>query len=121
MTTNNFRKLTKEEIAELFHIKHDKNLNICKDFVRKYYPKTVVSFEILVQSEYNDSTYDNRLRYIIAYDKNGNEVPPNKATAKEARQKIEDLYLGDSYNETNEALTDITVVFDDIELYVKED
>ena len=99
------------------------------------YKKTLISspvyqspIKIFEQySEYNDSTYDNELQYVIVHDKDGNELPPIKKTAKECREGWADLripntsigHYGD--NESEDPMEDVVIQLTDElpEFYVK--
>lgn len=72
--------------------------NRYRDFVKKYYPVSAVLAEVIVDSEYNDNTYDNQVQMVVVYDGNGDELVPNKSTAKECRAGMRHLGLpGDKY------------------------
>jgi hypothetical protein len=83
-----------------------------------------------VHSEYNDCTYDNSFQYIIVYDKDGNELPPLKKTAKECREHwtTEYLPIPNTHHghyggaESDEPLDDVVIplISEVPEFYIKE-
>jgi hypothetical protein len=85
---------------------------------------------MVVNSEYNDSTYDNDFQYIIVYDMDGEELPPLKETAKECREHwtVEYLPIPNTYHghygssESDEPLDDVVIPLttEVPELYIKE-
>jgi hypothetical protein len=85
---------------------------------------------LCINSEYNDSTYDNTIKYVIVYDDNGNELPPLKNTAKECRTGWATLPIPGTnvghYSgglESDEHLEDVIIRLNNVmpDLYVKED
>lgn len=82
---------------------------------------------LVVHSEYNDSTYDNGLQYVLVHDKDGNELPPLKKTARECREgwtnlKIPNTCVGHyGDNESEEPMEDVVIqLVDELpEFYVK--
>ncbi len=78
----------------------------------------------------NDNTYDNSFQYIIVYDKDGNELPPLKKTAKECREHWTTEYLPIpnthhghyGASESEEPLEDVVIplISEVPELYIKE-
>ena len=121
-----YRKLTPNELKNLGIVIDDDRYKIHNAFARKYYPANATSMVLVVDSEYNDSTYDNTLKYVIVYDKDGNELPPLKETAAECRSKWHfdnlpvTLFTG-HYNETSERVDDIVIPLNQNlpDLYVK--
>lgn len=107
----NMKQLTEDDLRSLYYIlrahfsQPDKEAaqNIA-EFAKKYYGPEVVLARVEVTSEYNDSTYDNRVQYIAMYDKDGNEVPPLPRKGNEARRLMPGMYRVD--DETRERITD---------------
>ncbi len=97
------------------------------DFAKRYYPPEAYTMTLVVHSEYNDSSYDNQLQYVIVHDKDGNELPPIKKTAKECRSGWESLTIPGSFsgnygdNESEEPIEDVVIQLTDElpEFYVK--
>ena len=122
-----YRKATAEELAKFINIKGMSKYKRHIDFAKKYYPSESYTMTLVVHSEYNDSTYDNELQYVIVHDKDGNELPPNKNTAKECRAGWEDLTIPGSFagnygvNESEEQMEDVVIqlVEELPEFYVK--
>ena len=122
-----YRKATAEELARFFNIKDMSKYKRHIDFVKKYYPPEAYTMTLVIHSEYNDSSYDNQLQYVIVHDKDGNELPPLKKTAKECRGSWSDLkipntsigHYGD--NESEEPMEDVVIQLTDElpEFYVK--
>lgn len=122
-----YRRATAEELAEagvvLNKDKHMKHIN----FAKAYYPPEAHTMTLVVHSEYNDSSYDNQLQYVIVHDKDGNELPPIKKTAKECRSGWESLTIPGSFsgnygnNESEEPMDDVVIQLTDElpEFYVK--
>ena len=122
-----YRRATAEELAEVGVVfnkdKYMKHIN----FAKAYYPPEAHTMTLVVHSEYNDSTYDNQLQYVIVHDKDGNELPPNKKTAKECRAGWEDLTIPGSFagnygaNESEEPMEDVVILLSEEfpEFYVK--
>jgi hypothetical protein len=122
-----YRRATAEELAKagvvLNKDKHMKHIN----FAKKYYPAEAHTMTLVVHSEYNDSTYDNQLQYVLVHDEDGNELPPIRKTAKECRDGWSDLkipntsmgHYGD--NESEEPIEDVVIqLVDELpEFYVK--
>ena len=110
-----YRKATAEELAMFLKIKDMSKYKRHIDFARKYYPSEAYTMTLVVHSEYNDSSYDNQLQYVIVHDKDGNELPPIKKTAKECRTgwlnlKIPNTCVGHfGDNESEEPLEDVVI------------
>lgn len=123
-----YRRVTAEELARIGYVPNKTKYNEHIAFANKYYPPEAHTMTLVINSEYNDSTYDNRLKYVIVHDQDGNEVPPIKKTARECRDKWEDLSIPGSYNghystfESNEEMDDVVIILSDKlpEFYVKE-
>jgi hypothetical protein len=92
-----------------------------RDFVGIYYPKEAALTEVVLSSEYNDNTYDNRIQMVVVYNGSGDELTPNKDTARECRTNMRMLDMGGNYS-TNDQMESFFVQmkpkFPD--LYVKE-
>lgn len=119
-----FRKVTRAELEALGFVFPTDKYKEHIAFARKYYPKEATSLVLVINSAYNDNTYDNRLQYVIAYNKDGNELPPLKETAKECRQKWFELSIpgmGKYGYESQEQIDDIVIpLLDSVpELYIK--
>ena len=122
-----YRRATAEELAKAGVVfnkdKHMKQIN----FAKKYYPAEAHTMTLVIHSEYNDSTYDNQLQYVVVHDKDGNELPPLKKTAKECRAgwtnlKIPNTCIGHyGDNESGEPMEDVVIKpVDELpEFYVK--
>lgn len=119
-----YRKVTRQELEALGFVFPTEKYKEHIAFARKYYPKEATSLVLAINSEYNDNTYDNRLSYVIAYNKDGNELPPLKETAKECRQKWFELSIpgmGKYGYESMEQIEDVVIPLADSipELYIK--
>jgi hypothetical protein len=124
-TENKYRKATREELKAFGFVFSTDKYKEHIAFARKYYPKEAISIVLAINSEYNDNTYNNRLSYVIAYNKDGNELPPLKETAKECRQKWFELSIPgveNNINESQEHIEDIVIPLTDSipDLYIKE-
>jgi hypothetical protein len=121
---NNYRKVTRVELEAIGFVFPTDKYKEHITFARKYYPKEATSIVIVINSEYNDNTYDNRFSYLLAYNKNGDELPPLKETAKECRQKWFNLSIPGMINgyESNEHIENIVIPLSDSipDLYIKE-
>jgi hypothetical protein len=129
---SSYRKITPKE-SELLGLTRDKEKNQpYVDFVKKYYPSNSYSMTMVFSSEYNDCNYDNSLKYILVFDKEGNELLPIKSTAKECREKWYDLpspikpnynYHGECKSfQTDDQIENYSIFLNsDLDLYVKED
>jgi hypothetical protein len=120
-----YRKVTRQELEALGFVFPTEKYKEHIAFARKYYPKEATSLVLAINSEYNDNTYDNRLSYVIAYNKDGNELPPLKETAKECRQKWFELSIpgiGKYDYKSQDQIDDIVIpLLDNVpELYIKE-
>jgi hypothetical protein len=127
MSTKNdkYRLVTRQELEALGFLFPTDKYKEHIAFARKYYPKEAASLVLVINSEYNDNTYDNRLSYVIVYNKDGNELPPLKETAKECRQKWFELAIpgmGKYGYESQDQIDDIVIpLLDNVpELYIKE-
>lgn len=124
-----YRKVTIEELTAIGYVPNKTKYEKHIDFAKKYYPDTAVTMVISIHSEYNDNTYDNSTRYIIVLDKDGNELPPLKATAKKCREEWYKLPIpgthanGYSRFETDEHMDDVVIPLTTAipEFYVKID
>ena len=92
-----YRKLTKQEAEQLLQKlatskNPPRNHGQYAAYAAKYYPPEIESFLVSYNSEYNDEYYTGAVAYVVAYDKDGNELPPLKGTAKEARDQWRDLF-----------------------------
>lgn len=118
---NNYRKLTPQELKLLGFVFSTDKYKEHIDFARQYYPKEATSLVLVINSEYNDSAYNNTIAYVIVYNKQGDELPPLKETAKECRKKWFELSIPGT-RESNEHIDDIVISLSNIvpELYIKE-
>lgn len=124
-----YRRATAKELSVLGYIPNDKKYSAHIEFARKYYPSNATTMVLVINSEYNDSTYDNSIKYVLVYDKDCNELPPLKDTAKECRACWTTEYLPipdanvDNYNrfESAEHMDDVVIHLgtDLPEFYVK--
>jgi len=122
-----YRRATAEELAKIGYVPNNDKYNNHIAFAKKYYPAEAHTMTLVVHSEYNDSTYDNELQYVIVHDKDGNELPPIKKTAKECRAGWLNLriphtstgHYGD--NESEDPIEDVVIrLVDELpEFYVK--
>ena len=81
-----YRRATAEELAEVGVVLNKDKYMKHTNFAKSYYPPEAYTMTLVVHSEYNDSTYDNGLQYVLVHDKDGNELPPLKKTARECRE-----------------------------------
>ena len=122
-----YRRATAEELAKIGYVPNKDKYDNHIAFAKKYYPSEAHTMTLVVHSEYNDSTYDNELQYVLVHDKDGNELPPIKKTAKECRDSWSDLKIPGcssgnyGYNESEEPMEDIVIqLVDELpEFYVK--
>lgn len=128
-TKTEYRRATAEELASIGYIPNDEKYSSHIEFARKYYPSNATTMVLVVHSEYNDNTYDNSIKYVLVYDKDCNELPPLKDTAKECRSRWDRQYLpipgtqdnGYSRSESDEHMEDVIIPLgtDLPEFYVK--
>lgn len=124
-----YRKATLEELFSIGYVPNKTKYEKHIAFAQKYYPSNAATMVISIHSEYNDNTYDNSTRYVIVLDKDGNELPPLKATAKKCRDEWYSLPIpvtrsgGYSTFETDEHMDDVVIPLNATipEFYVKED
>jgi hypothetical protein len=125
-----YRRATLQDLAKIGYIPNTEKYYKHMAFAKKYYPPEATTMVMVVHSEYNDSTYDNSFQYIIVYDKDGNELPPLKKTAKECRANwnIDNLPIPNTRDgdygsaESDEPLNDVVIPLttEVPELYIKE-
>jgi hypothetical protein len=94
-----YKKLTKAELRsygiDLSEAKTESDICLIK-FVKQYYPTSASIIEVVVDSEYNDESYDNTLKYVVVYDKNGDELVPLKESREKCREALSNIYLDES-------------------------
>ena len=122
-----YRRATAEELAEVGVVLNKDKYMKHTNFAKSYYPPEAYTMTLVVHSEYNDSTYDNGLQYVLVHDKDGNELPPLKKTARECREGWTNLtipntcvgHYGDK--ESEEPIEDVVIqLVDELpEFYVK--
>ena len=127
---SSYRRATLQDLAKLGYVPNTQKYSEHIAFAKKYYPPEATTMVMVVHSEYNDCTYDNSFQYVIVYDKDGNELPPLKKTAKECRANwnIDNLPIpntrDDDYDsaESDEPLDDVVIPLttEVPELYIKE-
>jgi hypothetical protein len=125
-----YRRATLQDLAKIGYVPNTQKYSTHIAFAKKYYPPEATTMVMTVHSEYNDCTYDNSFQYIIVYDKDGNELPPLKKTAKECREHWTTEYLPIpnthhghyGASESEEPLEDVVIplTVDIPELYIKE-
>jgi hypothetical protein len=125
-----YRRATLQDLAKLGYVPNTQKYKEHIEFARKYYPPEATTMVMSIHSEYNDCTYDNSFQYIIVYDKDGNELPPLKKTAKECRANwsIDNLPIPNTRDgnygasESDEPLDDVVIPLTSEvpELYIKE-
>lgn len=103
----NFRKLTDLELDKygVTRSMSDSSSSLHKsyrEFVKTYYPPSAELIEVVVDSEYNDNTYVNNVRMVVVFDKHGDEIVPNKKTAKECRSNMTSIGVGNRSYDTPE-------------------
>jgi len=122
-----YRRATAEDLAKIGYVPNINKYSQHIAFAKKYYPPEATNMVMVVNSEYNDHTYDNSMRYVIVFDKGGNELPPLKSTAKKCREDWDNLPIPGtnpgicSTFETDEHLEDVVIPLnnDVPEFYVK--
>jgi hypothetical protein len=62
-------------------------------WVNQYYPESAYSVLIMFNSEYDDCWYETSLKCILVFDKDGNELVPNKGMSERARWNYPDVML----------------------------
>jgi hypothetical protein len=85
---SSYRRATLQDLAKLGYVPNTQKYKEHIEFARKYYPPEATTMVMTIHSEYNDCTYDNSFQYVIVYDKDGNELPPLKKTAKEKKADV---------------------------------
>ena len=125
-----YRRATLQDLAKIGYVPNTQKYSTHIAFAKKYYPPEATTMVMTVHSEYNDCTYDNSFQYVIVYDKDGNELPPLKKTAKECRANWNIEYLpipntrDGNYGsaESDEPLDDVVIPLTSEvpELYIKE-
>jgi hypothetical protein len=125
-----YRRATLQDLAKIGYVPNTQKYSTHIAFAKKYYPPEATTMVMTVHSEYNDCTYDNSFQYIIVYDKDGNELPPLKKTAKECREHWTTEYLPIpnthhghyGASESEEPLEDVVIplISEVPELYIKE-
>jgi hypothetical protein len=125
-----YRRATLQDLAKLGYVPNTQKYSEHITFAKKYYPPEATTMVMVVHSEYNDCTYDNSFQYVIVYDKDGNELPPLKKTAKECRANwnIDNLPIPNTRDgdygsaESDEPLDDVVIPLttEVPELYIKE-
>jgi hypothetical protein len=116
-----YRKLTDEEVKNMLNCRTDGAPKWVKDYLSKYYKQdfTISKVILLVDSEYNDSSYDNKIVGLIALDKEGNEISPIKGKSVEARAAF--ISLDERLEESYNPMENISYLIGNLpELYVKE-
>jgi hypothetical protein len=123
-----YRKLTESELKLLGITTPSDTYKLHRDFAKKYYPSNATTMVLALDSEYNDNTYENTIKYVVVYDVDGNELPPLKATAKQCRDGWSELYIPGTSNitgwgphESREEMSDLIIQLTNVlpELYVK--
>jgi hypothetical protein len=127
---SSYRRATLQDLAKLGYVPNTQKYSEHIAFAKKYYPPEATTMVMVVHSEYNDCTYDNSFQYVIVYDKDGNELPPLKKTAKECRANwnIDNLPIPNTRDgdydsaESDEPLNDVVIPLttEVPELYIKE-
>ena len=129
--SENYKKLTESELKLLGITAPSAAYKLHIDFAKKYYPSNATTMVLALDSEYNDNTYENTIKYVVVYDVDGNELPPLKATAKQCRDGWIELNIpGTSvicgYSETGgreslDQMSDLIIQLTNVlpELYVK--
>ena len=126
--SENYRKLTSSELKLLGITAPSAAYKLHIDFAKKYYPSNATTMVLALDSEYNDNTYENTIKYVVVYDVDGNELPPLKATAKQCRDGWIELNIpgtsnidGYSPNESHDEMSDLIIQLTNVlpELYVK--
>ena len=114
---SSYRRATLQDLAKLGYVPNTQKYSEHIAFAKKYYPPEATTMVMVVHSEYNDCTYDNSFQYVIVYDKDGNELPPLKKTAKECRANwnIDNLPIPNTRDgdycsaESDEPLDDVVI------------
>ena len=118
-----YREATKEEIklASAGKQQWGHNLEQYRAFAKKFYDRPVSRLYLIINSEYNDCTYDNKLSAALAYDSNGKVIHPKEGKEREVLTAVHDLPF--SEYETNDPLEDVVIPLDtsNLTLYIKED
>jgi len=126
--SENYRKLTSSELKLLGITAPSAAYKLHIDFAKKYYPSNATTMVLALDSEYNDNTYENTIKYVVVYDVDGNELPPLKATAKQCRDGWIELNIpGTSFihgwgpHESHDEMSDLIIQLTNVlpELYVK--
>ena len=106
------RQLKESDLKVLYNLlraKYDSNNDKYSNFIQfanRYY-KGAATATIVVNSEYNDNTYDNTVGYVEVCDANGNLLKPIEGKREEARTAMKNLSLSDY--ETDDVIDDITI------------
>lgn len=122
-----YRRATLQDLAKIGYVPNISKYSKHMDFAKKYYPPEATTMVMVVNSEYNDSTYDNELSYILVYDMNGDELTPIKVKAKECRENWYTLPIPNTTSgcysnlESEEPLEDVVIPLNNEipEFYIK--
>lgn len=127
-----YRKATLAELKSIGFVPADEKYENHITFAKKYYPPEAATMIMVMDSEYNDVTYDNTLKYILVLDKDGNELPPLRPTAGKCRKEWYSLPIPGGrvhgldesiWSETDDQIDDVVIPLENKipEFYVKVD
>lgn len=117
----NYRKLNKSEIKNLLNTKAEELPAWAAKHLKDYYPAGYSKVVLLVNSEYNDSSYDNSFVGMVVFDTNMNEISPIKGKEVEARSKFIENAESPTQYETYEQIENVSYLVGGLpDLYVKE-
>lgn len=118
-----YRKLTTDELKLYgISVKSDK-INSLKNLYAKYFDKTIEPAKalIIINSEYDDSDYNNRVTRVVFYDANDNELVPLKSKSREYHGISSFDYQIEVKDCTREPLEDELVFLSVPALYILEE
>lgn len=118
-----YRKLTADELTLYGISVKSAKINSLKNLYFKYFDKTIEPAKalIIINSEYNDGDYDNRVTRVVFYDANDNELVPLKSKSREYHGISSFDYQIEVKDSTREELEDELVFLIVPTLYVLEE
>lgn len=116
-----YKKLTTEELTSYGIKLNDTKISHLLSIYNDFFDKAIVPYKclLIVDSEYNDCTYDNKLMKVIFYDKENNELIPLKTKSREFHTLNYYEYDINISGETREQIEDEVVLLVIPDLYIK--
>ena len=120
-----YRRLSDSELQTLYknlkgYFESGEKFPALLKLVHKYF-NGACSILVSVDSEYNDSTYDNRAKSVFVYDENDVEIPLNRSDREKFEIDVQAVSIP-LQSETYEPLEDIVIYVNKKlpEVYIKE-